>query len=206
MLGGRRKRTPPPSAANEARLSRRQLQALWRTRTVDPSLPWASFGNQSQPAATVWACLSLTRCRTGCHQLRPLGPIKAPSSVATPGYDSCGRAIFDSTIRRLSAASHATPCAAVAAAVSSRPFKRTVTRNVDHPLDAYTPDDLRDGFTEAEEQDPSGRRLRLRQRSRTSLASSVRRAARVRAASARGVRARSGGAGRSDAVRETSRR
>jgi len=49
-----------------------------------PSVPCAPIGNGSQPVATVLACLSLfgsERFATGCHCLRPLCSINAPSSA-----------------------------------------------------------------------------------------------------------------------------
>jgi hypothetical protein len=49
-----------------------------------PSLPCAPIGNQSQPVATVLACFgrfAAFRFVTGCHWLRPLGSINAPSAL-----------------------------------------------------------------------------------------------------------------------------
>src|SRR4029453_1735256 len=48
-------------------------------------LPCAPIGNWSQPTATVFACPSRLQGRPGCHRLRPLCSINAPSSVVPKG-------------------------------------------------------------------------------------------------------------------------
>jgi hypothetical protein len=39
---------------------------------VDPSLPWHSCGNRSQPTATLFAYLGRFRGRSICHRLPPI--------------------------------------------------------------------------------------------------------------------------------------
>jgi hypothetical protein len=51
-----------------APICRAFVQALWRTRTADPSLPWNFSGNRWQPTATVFACFSRFRARPICHR------------------------------------------------------------------------------------------------------------------------------------------
>jgi hypothetical protein len=87
---GRLVRDPSSPAARRSgmcagsRFPRREwiAEGVEQSATSTPSLPCAPTGNWSQPVATVWLVRTDFGARAfaaGCHWLRPLGSIKAPS-------------------------------------------------------------------------------------------------------------------------------